>query len=65
MAIYDKVRVVQLEVAPKNVSRTTAWILVRSLTDAGNPHVRFDEREMETEHRAAIEASPDEMGGNR
>ena len=33
--------------------------------DAGNPHVRFDERDVETEHGEAIEAPPDERGGNR
>ena len=33
--------------------------------DAGNPHVRFDERGVETGHGAAIEAPPDERGGNR
>ena len=33
--------------------------------DAGNPHVRFDERDVETGHGEAIEAPPDERGGNR
>jgi len=33
--------------------------------DAGDPHVRFDERDVETEHGRAIEAPPDERGGNR
>ena len=33
--------------------------------DAGNPHVRFDERDVETEYGWAIEAPPDERGGNR
>ncbi len=33
--------------------------------DAGNPHVRFDEREVETEHGAASEAPADERAGNR
>ena len=32
--------------------------------DAGNPHVRFDERDVETGHGGAIEAPPDERGGN-
>jgi hypothetical protein len=31
--------------------------------DAGNPHVRFDEREVETEHGRAIEAPADERAG--
>ena len=33
--------------------------------DAGNPHVRFDEREVETEHGVASEAPADERAGNR
>ena len=33
--------------------------------DAGNPHVRFDERDVETEHGTAIEAPADERAGNR
>jgi len=44
--------------------------------DAVTPHVRFDERDVETEHLpapsaarqaggGAIEAPPDERGGNR
>ena len=33
--------------------------------DAGKPHVRSDERDVETEHGTAIEAPPDERGGNR
>ena len=32
---------------------------------AGNPHARFDEREVETEHGPAIEAPADERVGNR
>jgi hypothetical protein len=32
---------------------------------AGNPHVRFDERDVETEHGEAIEAPADERAGNR
>jgi hypothetical protein len=31
--------------------------------DAGNPPVRFDEREVETEHGRAIEAPADERAG--
>ncbi len=33
--------------------------------DAGNSHVRFDEREVETEHGKASEAPADERAGNR
>ncbi len=33
--------------------------------DAGNPHVRFDEREVETEQGEASEAPADERAGNR
>ena len=33
--------------------------------DAANPHVRFDEREVETEHGGASEAPADERAGNR
>ena len=33
--------------------------------DAGNPHVRFDEREVETEHGPASEAPVNERAGNR
>ena len=33
--------------------------------DAGNPHVRFEEREVETEHGGAIEAPANERVGNR
>ena len=33
--------------------------------DAGNPHVRFDERGVETEHGRASEAPADERAGNR
>ncbi len=33
--------------------------------DAGNPHVRFDEREVETEHGKASEAPTIERVGNR
>jgi hypothetical protein len=33
--------------------------------DAGNPHVRFDEREVETEHGAANEAPANERAGHR
>jgi len=32
--------------------------------DAGKPHVRFDEREVETEHGQASEAPADERAGN-
>ena len=33
--------------------------------DAGNLHVRFDEREVETEHGQASETPADERAGNR
>ncbi len=33
--------------------------------DAGNPHVRFDEREVETEYGTAREAPTTERVGNR
>jgi len=33
--------------------------------DAGNPHVRFDEREVETGHGKASEAPANERVGNR
>ena len=33
--------------------------------DAGEPHVRFDERDVETEQGGAIEAPADERAGNR
>jgi len=33
--------------------------------DAGNPHVRFDEREVETEHGWDNEAPTTERVGNR
>ena len=33
--------------------------------DAGNPHVRFDERDVETEHGKATEAPSDERGGKQ
>ena len=33
--------------------------------DAANPHVRFDEREVETEPGQASEAPADERAGNR
>jgi hypothetical protein len=32
---------------------------------AGNPHIQFDERDVETEHGEAIEAPADERAGNR
>ena len=32
---------------------------------ARNPHARFDEREVETEHGQASEAPADERAGNR
>ena len=31
----------------------------------GNPHVRFDERDVETSYGRATKAPPDERGGNR
>jgi hypothetical protein len=33
--------------------------------DAANPHVRFDERDVETEHGPDREAPADERAGNR
>ena len=33
--------------------------------DAGKPHVRFDERDVETEHGDAIEAPADERAGKQ
>ena len=33
--------------------------------DAGNLHVRFDERDVETEQGGTTKAPPDERGGNR
>ena len=33
--------------------------------DAGDPHVRFDERGRETEHGVATEAPATERAGNR
>jgi hypothetical protein len=33
--------------------------------DAANPHVRFDEREVESEHGQASEAPAAERAGNR
>ena len=33
--------------------------------DAGDPHVRFDEREVETEHGQASEAPANERAGQR
>ena len=33
--------------------------------DAGKPHVRFDERDVETEHGEASEAATTERVGNR
>ncbi len=33
--------------------------------DAGNPHVRFDERDVETEYGEASKAPADERAGNR
>ena len=33
--------------------------------DAGDPHVRFDERDVETGQGGAIEAPSDERDGNR
>ncbi len=39
-------------------------ILLRK-PDAGDPHVRFDERDVETEHGKAIEAPAGESAGNR
>ena len=33
--------------------------------DAANPHVLFDERDVETEHGGTSEARPDERVGNR
>jgi hypothetical protein len=33
--------------------------------DAGDPHVRFDERDVETEQGLASEAPADERAGNR
>ena len=41
-----------------------ACFLVRE-PDAGNSHVRFDEREVETEHGWASEAPANERAGNR
>ena len=38
--------------------------LVRKL-DAGNPHVQFDERGVETGHGKASEAPADERAGTR
>ncbi|WP_437193285.1 hypothetical protein [Planctomicrobium sp. SH527] len=38
------------------------WFLRKP--DAGDPHVRFDEREVETEHGKAIEAPATERAGN-
>ena len=33
--------------------------------EAGNPHIRFDERDVETEHGEASEAPANERAGNR
>ena len=41
-----------------------AWSLVRE-PDAGDLHVRFDERDVETEYGSANEAPADERAGNR
>jgi hypothetical protein len=39
-------------------------VRVRAVPDAGNPPVRFDEREVETEHGEVIEATADERAGH-
>ena len=49
------------QAAPASVRERVSSLLREP--DAGNPHVRFDEREVETEHGRAREAPADERAG--
>ena len=63
--LYDRLGLVELQAATAQLPvGETRDILVRE-PDAGNPPVRFDEREVETEHGWASEAPANERAGNR
>ena len=51
-------------IAPQLLASENMIRLIRE-PDAGNPDVRFDEREAETEHGQAHEAPAYERAGNR
>jgi hypothetical protein len=56
-------RLLQLAGRPRRLSCAKAWNLVRE-PDAGDPHVRFDEREVETGHGEDRRAPANERAGN-
>jgi RNA-directed DNA polymerase len=62
--LHGELGLVQLTARPRNVPCAKARGLVRE-PDAGNSQVRFDEREVETEHGRASEAPANERAGNR
>jgi hypothetical protein len=62
--LYQALGLVRLRVRTRNFPWARARLLVRK-PDAGNPHVRFDEREVETEYGEASEAPATERVGNR
>jgi len=62
--LYETLGLVQLPVRTRGFPWAKACVLVRE-PDAGNPHVRFDQRDVETEHGWAREAPAGESAGNR
>jgi len=59
--LHDVLGLVRLRERTRDFPWAKAGDLVRE-PDAGNPHVRFDERDVETEHGGASEALADERG---
>jgi len=62
--LYGELGLIQLQQRTRDFPWANASLLVRK-PDAGIPHVRFDERGVETEHGAASEAPATERAGNR
>jgi hypothetical protein len=62
--LHDQLGLIYLPQRTHNFPWAKAWSLVRE-PDAGNPPVRFDERDVETEHDRDIEAPATKRVGNR
>jgi RNA-directed DNA polymerase len=62
--LHNELGLIQLRLCDRNVPWANAWDLVREL-DAGNPHIQFDERGVETELGDASEALADGRASNR
>ena len=62
--LHEEFGLVRLDNADCQPSVGDSVSLLRE-PDAGNPPVRFDERDVETEHGSASEAPADERAGNR